>query len=208
MLHQLFLFILPCLALSLLPGPDMLLIISRSLSQGRKFGIGAALGAGTGVFIHIFVVSVGLGSLLVKSALAFNIIKFLGACYLLYIGVMSLLNKQNPILTDKKLKDVGTCKKVYWQGFLTNVLNPKVALFFLAFLPQFVVAHSQYSISQQILFLGLLFNSIGTTNNLLIACFFGAAKEWLSTHPKVLNIQQKITGALFIGLALRLTVVE
>jgi threonine/homoserine/homoserine lactone efflux protein len=208
MLHHLFLFILASLALIFLPGPDMLYIMNRSMTYGRRYGIAAALGTGTGIFIHIFVVSVGLGSLLVKSALVFTFIKFVGACYLFYLGATSLIKKHSLNVTDTKMGNVISWKKVYWQGFITNVLNPKVALFFLAFLPQFVLQNVNYSIGLQLLLLGLIFNCLGTTINIVVACFFSTAKEWLSTHPKLLNIQQKITGVLFIGLGLRLAIVK
>jgi threonine/homoserine/homoserine lactone efflux protein len=206
MLHNLPLYFLAVLTISLLPGPDMLYIISQSISHGKRLGIAAALGIGSGCFVHIFAITIGLSSIIFKSALAFSIIKYVGACYLLYLGITSFTQKSSAVMqeTDDKLLKITSWKKVYAQGFLTNVLNPKVALFFLAFLPQFVSASSNYSIGMQLLILGLIFNFSGTTVNLFVAYFFGSAKKWLAANPVALKIQQKITGFILVGLGLRL----
>lgn len=207
MSQHLLLYLLAALTINLLPGPDMLYIMSQSASHGKRLGIAAALGIGTGCFIHIFAVSIGLSALLFKSALAFSIIKYLGACYLLYLGISSLLKKSAIDFNKNKLPSVTSWKKVYSQGFIINVLNPKVALFFLAFLPQFVAPASNLPIGLQMLILGLIFNCSGTTVNLLVAYFFGTAKNWLADRPLALKIQQKITGFVLIGLGLRLAMI-
>jgi threonine/homoserine/homoserine lactone efflux protein len=206
MLHSLPLYLLAVLTISLLPGPDMLYIISQSISHGKRLGIAAALGIGSGCFVHIFAITIGLSSIIFKSALAFSIVKYAGACYLLYLGITSFTQKSSKVMqdTDGKVLNATSWKKVYAQGFLTNVLNPKVALFFLAFLPQFVSTSSNYSIGMQLLLLGLIFNFSGTTVNLLVAYFFGSAKKWLAANPVALKIQQKITGFILVGLGLRL----
>lgn len=204
MLHTLLLYLLAVLTVSLFPGPDMLFIISQSVGHGRRYGLAAAFGIASGCFVHIFAVSIGLSSLLFKSATAFTIIKYLGACYLLYIGISSLITKPSIELDNTTTLSNASWKKIFCQGFITNVLNPKVALFFLAFLPQFVMPASHYPISLQLLVLGLLFNLLGSTTNVLVACFFGAAKQWLASNPVTLKIQQKITGVILIGLGLRL----
>jgi threonine/homoserine/homoserine lactone efflux protein len=208
MLNHLLLYLLAVLTLSLFPGPDMLYIISQSLSHGKRFGLAAALGVGTGCFVHIFAVTIGLSSILLESSLAFTIIKYLGASYLFYIGVMSLLKKQAFLPDKTNTVVIASWKKTFMQGLLTNVLNPKVALFFLAFLPQFVMPGLTQSMSVQLLILGLIFNLLGTTVNILIALSFGAIKHWLADHPIALTLQQKITGMILIGLSIRLAAFE
>ena len=208
MTHSFLLYLLAVLTINLLPGPDMLYIMSQSMCHGKRMGLAAAIGIGSGCFIHIFAVSIGLSSLLFKSSLAFSIIKYLGVCYLLYLGITSLIKKQPISLDQSNLQNVASWKKAYWQGFITNVLNPKVALFFLAFLPQFVDSSSHHSIGFQMLMLGLIFNTSGTIVNVLVAYFFGSIKNWLARHPVALKIQQKMTGAILIGLGLRLAAFE
>jgi threonine/homoserine/homoserine lactone efflux protein len=190
--------------ISLSPGPDMLFIINNSLRYGKRFGIAATLGIGCGCFIHIFAISFGLSTLLINSKLAFTIIKYLGACYLLYLGITSILAKQKNLIEDHKNITVPIWKKVFLQGFMTNVLNPKVALFFLAFLPQFVLPNTGYPLTVQFLILGFIFDVLGSTVNLCVTLFFGTAKKWLTRFPSVLHIQQKVFGLFLIGVGLRL----
>ena len=205
-IHNLLLYILAVLTVALFPGPDMLYIISQSLSHGKRFGVAAALGIATGCFAHIFVVTIGLSSIILASSLAFSIIKYLGASYLFYLGVSSLFKKQTELLDHINTSYAASRKKAFMQGLLTNVLNPKVALFFLAFLPQFIVPSFSLSIGWQTLLLGLMFNFLGTAMNISVALFFGTIKNWLATHPAALKLQQKITGLILVGLGLRLAV--
>lgn len=131
----------------------------------------------------------------------------MGACYLFYLGITTFLSKPSISINSDATKYV-SWKKIYLQGLITNALNPKVALFFLAFLPQFIVPSSDYSIAAQVLLLGLIFNCSGTIINLVVAYFFGSAKKWLSSHPMILQIQHKISGFILIGLGTRLVVLE
>jgi threonine/homoserine/homoserine lactone efflux protein len=202
--HNLLIYLMSVLAVALFPGPDMIYIISQSVGKGKRFGFAAALGISLGCFVHIFAVTFGLSSLIFKSSLAFVIIKYLGAIYLLYIGLSSLLKKKSALLDQVNVSHLASWKKSFMQGLLTNVLNPKVALFFLAFLPQFIEPSTNYSIGLQMLILGLIFNFLGTTVNILVALFFGAIKNWLSNHASALKLQEKITGVILIGLGLRL----
>ncbi|MHB1949490.1 MAG: LysE family translocator [Gammaproteobacteria bacterium] len=203
-----YIYMLAVLTVNLFPGPDMMYIISQSINKGKRFGFYAALGIGVGCFIHIFAVTLGLSSLIFKSSLAFKIIKYLGAAYLLYIGFSSLFRKQSLLLNQANVLHSTSWKKSFMQGFLSNVLNPKVALFFLAFLPQFIDPSSSNSIGLQMLILGLIFNLSGTTVNIMVALFFGAIKNWLSNHPTILKLQEKITGLILIGLGVRLATLE
>lgn len=208
MSQHLSLFLLAALTINILPGPDMLYIMTQSMRHGKRLGVAAALGIGSGCFVHIFAVSVGLAALLFKSALVFTIIKYLGACYLFYLGITTLISRPSISINNSDATIYVSWKKIYLQGFITNILNPKVALFFAAFLPQFIVPYSHYSIAAQVLLLGLIFNCSGTIINLIVAYFFGSAKKWISSHPIAMKIQQKITGFILIGLGTRLVVLE
>ena len=165
-INDLWLFIVSGLVLNILPGPDSLYIIGRSASQGFKAGSAAALGIGSGTMVHVFAAAFGLSAILSTSATAFMVVKFIGGCYLLYMAVCMLRGqtmKQN--LNDINIP-VESFKTIYVQGFLTNVLNPKVALFFLAFVPQFIDPTATNK-ALSFIILGLVFNLNG-----MIWCHF------------------------------------
>jgi threonine/homoserine/homoserine lactone efflux protein len=140
--HDLALFIASGLLLNIAPGPDSLLIVTRSAAQGWRAGSAAALGIGTGTFVHVFAAALGLSAVLATSAMAFTAVKYVGAAYLLYIGVSMLFRKPADAVVDAAPAPAAApgYRKIFAQGFLTNVLNPKVAIFFLAFVPQFIAA--------------------------------------------------------------------
>src|SRR5215204_4122618 len=171
MIENFWVFALTGLLLNLTPGNDMMYIIARSSGQGTKAGVVSALGIGAGCIVHIMAAVVGLSALIAQSAIAFDIIKYVGAAYLIYLGIKSLLTKKKAITVDNNLQQL-SYRKIFWQGVLTNVLNPKVALFFLAFLPQFIDIHKGNT-SLQILFLGIWFDIVGTIVNILVALLFG-----------------------------------
>jgi len=200
--HNFLIFVVASLMLNLTPGNDMLYVISRSAGQGIKAGIISALGIMAGCMVHILAAVVGISAIIAKSTTAFDVIKYVGAAYLVYLGVKSLLNKnQKSFAVDRNLKPV-SYRNIFWQGVFTNVLNPKVALFFLAFLPQFINirdGHPQW----QILFLGVWFDCSGTLVNIIIAIIFGKMGNWLSKSPKFIKIQEKITGVLLISLGIK-----
>lgn len=204
-------FILAVLAIAILPGPDMLYVMSQSINHGKRIGIIAALGISSGCMVHTFAVSVGLTALLLESALMFTTVKYLGAVYLLYLGIVALLSK-TPIhvnnTNSSQEASATSWQKAYLQGFIIDVLNPKVALFFLAFLPQFAVPTSPHPIWLQMLFLGIIFICIGTMVNTIVACFFVSAKKWFSSNSIALKIQKKITGLILIGLGAQLALFE
>jgi threonine/homoserine/homoserine lactone efflux protein len=194
-------FALTGLLLNLTPGNDMLYVIARSSGQGTKAGVISALGIGAGCIIHILAAVIGLSALIAQSATAFDIIKYVGAAYLVYLGVKSLLSKKYSIKIDQNLKQL-SYKKIFWQGFITNVLNPKVALFFLAFLPQFINIHKGNT-TLQILFLGTWFDFVGTIVNVLVALLFGKIGSWLSKSPTFIQWQERITGTILIALGIK-----
>ena len=194
-------FALTGLLLNLTPGNDMMYIIARSSGQGTKAGVISALGIGAGCLVHIMAAVVGLSALIAQSAIAFDIIKYLGAAYLIYLGVKSLLAKKKALAIDKNLQQL-SYRKIFWQGVLTNVLNPKVALFFLAFLPQFIDVNKDNT-SLQILFLGIWFDIVGTFVNILVALLFGRIGAWLSKSPTFVQWQERITGLILIALGIK-----
>ncbi|MFZ5649078.1 MAG: LysE family translocator [Bacillota bacterium] len=194
-------FLLSGILLNLTPGADTMYILGRSVSQGRKAGILSVFGISTGAVIHTLLASLGLSVILAKSLIAFNIIKYAGAAYLIYLGLKTLFSPSGQFSVDEGNKD--NMLKVYLQGILTNVLNPKVALFFLAFLPQFVDPANSLG-PLPFLMLGLTFITTGTIWCLLIAIFSSFATNKLRNNQLTTNIMNKLTGILFIGLGLNI----
>jgi len=207
-IHGLWLFMLAGVLLNITPGPDMALIIARSTRYGTRAGIAAALGVGVGVFLHIAAAAIGISALILASAVGFTILKWAGALYLIYLGVQMLRSsfaergESAPLLTLSP----APLRKVFVQGVVTNALNPKVAMFFLAFLPQFVDVDAP-SKAAAFIILGLIFDSVGTIWNIAVACLAGRfAASDVYGHLKVWL--ERTIGVLFIGLGVRLAFVE
>ena len=195
------LFLIATVSLNLSPGPDMLYVISRSLGQGRKAGIVSALGIGAGTLVHTSIVAFGLAAILVSLPIAFQIIKFAGAAYLVFLGLRMLLSKgmnSGNSLVSKRGADLWA---IFRQGVATNVLNPKVALFFIAFLPQFVDP-ARGTIVPQIVLLGLIFDASGTAWNIVIASIAGQASNVLSKRSWFSRLQKMLPGAILIVLGI------
>lgn len=199
-------FLIAMFAVNITPGPDMLYVIGRSVGQGRAAGLIAALGIGTGCIVHIVAAALGLAALLTHAPVAFTAIQYAGAAYLIWVGVQSWRSASRGGLAAPSPADP-SLRAAFVQGFVTNVLNPKVALFFLAFLPQFVDPDAP-SPGLQFAALGTLFNISGTIVNGTVALCFGAAGDWLRQRPGVWRWQQRVTGSLFVALGLRLALVE
>jgi threonine/homoserine/homoserine lactone efflux protein len=193
-------FLVAAFMLNVAPGPDMLYVIGRSVGQGRKAGIVSSLGVFVGCWVHILAAAFGIAALLRSSPLAFNLVRYAGAGYLLYLGIKMLAQKSN--LSAQELR-VESLSSIFRQGAVTNVLNPKVAIFFLAFLPQFIDAR-RGSVVLQILLLGLIFNVGGTLVNLGVAYAGGTLGELLRRNERIARLQRWFTGTIFIGLGLRL----
>jgi threonine/homoserine/homoserine lactone efflux protein len=188
------LFLTTMLLVNITPGPDMLYVIARSAGQGRKAGIVSALGIGAGCFFHIFAVALGLAEFLRAVPAAYEAVRYAGAAYLIWMGVRMLLSRQGaggPVVVEP-----AGLRRIFVQGVINNILNPKVALFFLAFLPQFIDLHG--SAFRQTVSLGLLFDVSGTLVNLMVAVAAGAAGSLIPA--KFLYV----TGTVFIALGLRL----
>src|SRR5262245_58611602 len=197
---NLIVFMAATLALNLTPGPDMLYVIARSVGQGQRAGVISALGIGAGCLAHTLAAAFGLSALLMSSAVAYDLVRYAGAIYLIYLGVRALLDK--PRTEERSEIKPDSLASIFYQGVVTNVLNPKVALFFLAFLPQF--ASGGGTLAWQIIVLGLLFNISGTSVNIIVALLGGRMGKAFERRPAIAHAQRRLTGVVFIALGLRL----
>jgi RhtB (resistance to homoserine/threonine) family protein len=195
-------FLLTGILINLIPGTDTLYIIGRSISQGRKAGVYSVLGIISGALIHTLLVAFGLSIILTKSILLFNLIKIAGVIYLVYLGIKMLRDKSNLEFGASGSREQQSHSKTYLQGMLTNLTNPKVSLFFLSFLPQFIDAKASGPIP--FLILGLTFSFTGFIWCLCIAYFSSLLTRKLNANRRIGAYLNKITGLLFIGLGLNL----
>ena len=187
------------------PGPDVIYIIARGVAQGRRAALVSAWGVCVGMLVHTTFAAVGLSALLAQSVVAFQAVKYAGAAYLLYLGVRTLLDNQGFGATPEGTPTAGL-GKTFFQGVASNVLNPKVALFFLAFLPQFVVPTK--SSASQLLVLGLLFSLVGLGVLCAMAFFSGTIGEWLRNRRGASEVLRWMMGSVLIALGLRLALPE
>lgn len=193
-------FLAASLAVNLTPGPDMLYVATRGAAQGRGAGVVSALAIGFGTLFHIAAAALGLSAVLLASAEAFSLIKWAGAAYLVVIGVKSILDASKP-LPESRLS-VEPLGRIFRRGVVVNLLNPKVALFFLSFLPQFANPDPD-RFAREVVFLGLVFNAGGVLVNSLVGMFCGwAGKRLLRGRARA--IQSRVSGAIFVGLGLSL----
>jgi len=199
------LFIGAGLLLNITPGPDMAYIVGRSMQLGWRGGAAAALGIGAGCLVHIVAASIGLSALLAASSRAFTLVKYAGAAYLCFVGVQMLLSRHR-LDAARSSEQIATIRAVFWQGVLTNALNPKVALFFLAFLPQFVAASAPDK-PLAFLLLGLLFNLNGTIWNLGVAAFAARIGRTFGASALAVWVNRAL-GGLFVFLGMRLALLE
>lgn len=193
------LFVVASLVLLLTPGPAVLYVVARSLAQGRAAGLVSVLGIHLGTIVHIGAAAIGLSALIVSSALAFAIVKYLGAAYLIWIGIRTLLTRDAgpaaPVVPAEPLH------RIFRDGFVVNVLNPKTAIFFLAFLPQFVDP-ARGPLHWQILVLGFTFMALGILSDGMFALLAGAAGDFLRRNRRFLRFQRWFAGASFVGLGI------
>ena len=203
-------FIMAAILLNITPGSDTMYIITRSVSQGQKAGFYSVLGITSGALIHTLLAALGLSVLLANSPIAFLIVKYIGASYLCYLGFKMLTSKQalsitNSLQDNKKLVTTKPLNQwqIYKQGVLTNTFNPKVALFFIAFFPQFIepsYAHSMLSF----LVLGLTFATTGLIWCLCLALLASKFSKKLRENPVIESVMNKISGVVFMGLGVKL----
>lgn len=204
-LHSYLLFVASCVVLVLVPGPDMAYMLTRTVAQGRRAGSMAALGINAGSYVHLGAAVAGLSALLLASSAAFTVVKWLGAAYLVYLGVSALISRE-PV-TNLTAGEIGgrSLKAVFWQGFWSDVLNPKVAIFYVALLPQFVDADAGHA-TLQLLGLGVTGNMIAIAINLGFVAAAARLTGRLRRSERVALWLRKAMGLLFIGLGARLAV--
>lgn len=201
-IHDFGVFIVACLVLNITPGPDTFYILGRSMAQGRGAGMASALGIGTGALVHTLAAAFGLSALLAASASAFLIIKLAGALYLIYLGARMLFSRGASAAIPSGFASSGF-QAAYRQGLLTNVLNPKVALFFLAFVPQFITGNNPEKF-MSFMILGLCFVTTGTLWCLALAWLSAKLGDRLRGSPRFSTLINRAAGALFVALGVRL----
>jgi threonine/homoserine/homoserine lactone efflux protein len=194
-------FALATLILNITPGPDLMYIVARSLGQGKRAGIVSSLGVGTGCLFHTFLAAFGISAVLRSSPLAFAIIRYAGAAYLIYLGVRLLWRRGVDETSALRPRPAASLGAIFRQGVVTNALNPKVALFFLAFLPQFV-SPQRGPVAMQMAALGLYFILSGTIVCLVVAVLAGTAGDFFRRGQNVTRME-RASGAVFIALGVR-----
>lgn len=195
-------FLLSGILLNLTPGPDNFYILGRSMAQGRSAGVASALGIGTGALVHTLAAALGLSALIAASAMAFLLVKLAGAAYLIFLGIRMMLTRASNDPVPASFDSSGFAP-AFRQGLLTNVLNPKVALFFLAFMPQFIRQDSPSKFAA-FLVLGLCFVVTGTIWCLFLAWSSSWVGERLRKSPSFSTLLNRVAGGLFVFLGIRL----
>lgn len=192
-------------ALIIAPGPDMLYVISRGVAHGRRAGLLSAIGVVCGILVHTTAAALGLTLILQTSAFAFLFVKYIGAIYLIYLGIKAW-REQSAFHLQTQVSNTKS-STLFWQGVLSNVLNPKIAIFFLAFLPQFVDKGSSH-VTLQMVVLGLTFACFGLCFLLIVGYSSGTVGRWLIHRPKFAQFFQRLAGGILIGLGIRLALTE
>lgn len=201
-IHDLTLFIISGLLLNIMPGPDSLLIMARSATQGWRAGVAAAAGIGAGTMVHVLAAAIGLSAILATSATAFTIVKYIGAAYILWMAIGLLRARRTDVQAAVAVPPL-PYRKIFVQGLLTNTLNPKVAIFFLAFVPQFIDAQAPDK-ALAFIILGCIFNINGMLWCVSLALFTAFASSRIKVSPGVALWLNRVTGGLFIWLGVKL----
>lgn len=190
-------FFVATLVIAIAPGPDMAFIVSRSVAEGKKVGIATAFGMQVGVMFHILLAAFGISAILMTSALVFQIVKYIGAAYLMYLGIQTIRDKKGINLDFRE--NQGGIRKAFWQGAITDIFNPKVALFFLTFLPQFInpVMGNTFF---QFIFLGVVFGLLTLIVDIGYSIIAGSIRNVLAKNRTVMEWQKKLSGFTLIGL--------
>ncbi|GAA0893090.1 LysE family translocator [Fulvivirga kasyanovii] len=203
---QLITFIFASILLLVIPGPAVFFVVAKSIDQGRTAGVVSVLGIQLGTLVHLLAAALGISAILVSSAMAFNVIKYAGAAYLIYMGIKSLTAKtETPDMNMRFEKQ--KLSKVFFQGAIVNILNPKTALFFFAFLPQFITPGTTSS-TWQIFILGLIFIALSIISDSIYALLAGSIKGYLHRNPVRLKFQKYISGCMYILLGIATLVAE
>jgi threonine/homoserine/homoserine lactone efflux protein len=188
-------FALASIVLLLVPGPSVLYVVAQSAEHGRRAGLASVTGIHVGTIVHIVAATVGLSALIVASATAFTTVKLVGACYLIYVGVRKLLERDVPL----RVQEEGTQRRVFAQGVVVNVLNPKTALFFLAFLPQFVHP-DRGAVAVQALLLGTVFCLIAWMSDSTYALVVGTLADRMRRSAGVARVRRWVSGTVMVAL--------
>jgi len=196
---QLYFFLVAALALLLMPGPAVLYITARSANQGRLAGLISVLAIETANFLQAVAATLGLSAILLSSALAFDVVKYLGAAYLIYLGIRKLFARQEETWNEEVKRE--SLARIYWQGFVINLLNPKTALFYFAFLPQFVNP-AKGNITGQTLFLSALFVGMAIITDSLYALLASSLAERLRGNRHFQKGQRYFAGLVYVGLGI------
>ena len=194
------------LALLLVPGPSVLYVVTRSVTQGRRGGLASVAGIETGGLTHAMAAAFGLSAILMTSALAFDIVKYVGAGYLVFLGLRVIFSRRsdNPTVREESIQKTPS-RRLFFQGYLVELTNPKVALFFYAFLPQFVDP-AQGGIIEQTLLLGLIFVALASCTDSMFALTSSTAGQLLARKAgPILRAQRYITGIVYVALGLAAT---
>ncbi len=200
-------FFSAAVAINISPGPDLIYILSKTIAQGRKIGIASSLGVCSGALVHVFSAALGLSAILATSAMAFTIVKYIGAAYLIYLGIKALRSKGTTFDLPEKNGGKITAWQAFRQGALVDILNPKVAIFFMAFLPQFVRPEIGYS-SLQILFLGILVILVAVVIETFIVLSAAQTTNFFRRNRRFSAWLDRILGSILIGLGMRLALME
>nr|WP_321458209.1 LysE family translocator [uncultured Cohaesibacter sp.] len=205
------LFLFACLMLNVAPGPDLIFILSRTLAHGRKIGFAASVGVCSGALVHVMAAALGVSAILATSATAFMLVKYIGAAYLVWLGIKGLLSRDSVLPIEGKKKAGVTVWSVYRQGVLVDVLNPKAALFFMAFLPQFIPHDGSLS-AHQILFdtilLGVTVIVMGLAVEAVYILMAAPLGSYLRRNKSVARWIDRTVGSLLIGLGAKLALTE
>lgn len=198
-------FLSAALVINISPGPDLIYILSRTIAQGRRVGIASSLGVCSGSLVHVAAAALGLSAILATSALAFSIVKYIGAAYLIYLGGKALCNAGANIHLAERRTPCVTPWQAFKQGVLVDILNPKVAIFFMAFLPQFVRPGISNA-TAQILLLGMIVILMGVAVETLFVLATGLTTEFLRQNRRVSVFLDRALGSIFVALGIRLVV--
>lgn len=204
---NLILFLTASVIVILAPGPDNILVLTRGVTLGRKAALVSASGASTGLVCHSLFAAAGLSALLQQSAVAYSVLKYVGAAYLIYLGIRALMDRERFVISEDGAPALGL-HRVYVQAVASNVFNPKIAVFFLAYLPQFVDPTSGGGVALQLLVLGLAFAAMTWAIFSVVALLSGALGRWLKSKPRLANGLSWLTGGVLVALGLRLALPE
>ena len=197
--RELIVFVSAAALLLVIPGPAVFYILARSMYQGRTAGLASAAGIGVGTLVHVLAATLGLSALLISSVFAYSAVKYAGAAYLFYLGIKKF--RERPGNSSEQPRDLVSLPRVFRQGVVVNILNPKTAIFFFAFLPQFV-SPARGKVPLQILLLGMTFAIMGWISDSMWALSAGSAAHWLRRQKRFTNKEHYVAGTVYMGLGL------